>query len=73
MLRSVWGYAGDEAPHGDRVALVRQTPTVVVAIDTPTEIRRLWPLVDSLTAEAGLVTSERVPGLSSEQTGTTST
>ncbi|MDX6514613.1 MAG: hypothetical protein QOH73_279 [Gaiellaceae bacterium] len=70
MLRSVWGYAGGEAPHGDRVALVRQTPSLVVTIDRPEEIQRLWPLIDALTGEAGLVTSERVPGLSFAEPGT---
>ena len=70
MLRSIWGYAGSEPPHGERVAFVRQTPTVVVAIDRPAAIERLWPLVDELTAEAGLVTSERVPGFSSAEPGT---
>jgi PII-like signaling protein len=71
MLRSVWGYAGREAPHGDRVALVRQTPSLVVTIARPEEIQRLWPLIDALTGEAGLVTSEHIPGLSFEELGTT--
>jgi PII-like signaling protein len=66
MLRGTWGFTGSEAPHGDRVAMRRRTPTLVVALDTPAEIRRLWPLVDELTAEAGLVTSELVPGLISD-------
>ena len=60
-----------EQPHGERFALVRRTPTVVVAIDRAEEIRRLWPALAELTAEAGLVTSERVPGFSSSATGST--
>jgi PII-like signaling protein len=62
MLRSSWGYAGAETPHGDRVALVRQTPTVVVAIDRTEEIRRLWPLVEAVAGEAGLVTCGPLQG-----------
>jgi hypothetical protein len=34
---------------------------IVVAIDTPDRVRQWWPLVDELTREHGLVTSELVP------------
>jgi PII-like signaling protein len=60
-IRGVWGYHGDHAPHGDRMlSLRRHVPVVTVLVDRPSEIRRLWPIVDEATAETGLVTSELV-------------
>jgi PII-like signaling protein len=60
-IRGVWGYHGEHAPHGDRLlSLRRHVPVVTVVVDRPSEIRRLWPLVDAATAETGLVTSELV-------------
>jgi PII-like signaling protein len=61
-LRGVWGYHGDHAPHGDRfLALRREVPVVTVLVDTPDRMRRWWEVVDELTDETGLVTSEMVP------------
>jgi PII-like signaling protein len=64
-LRGVRGYHGDHAPHGDRFgALRRRVPIVTVVADTPERARRWRALVDELTDETGLVTSEpllRVP------------
>jgi PII-like signaling protein len=60
-IRGVWGYHGDHAPHGDRLlSLRRRVPVVTVVVDRPSEIRRLWPVIDAATAETGLVTSELV-------------
>lgn len=60
-IRGVWGYHGDHAPHGDRLlSLRRHVPVVTIVVDRPSEIRRLWPVVDAATAETGLVTSELV-------------
>jgi hypothetical protein len=36
-------------------------PVVTVIVDTPERIRRWFAVVDRLTAETGLVTSEMVP------------
>jgi hypothetical protein len=33
----------------------------VVIVDTPERTRALWPIVDEVTASAGIVTSELVP------------
>jgi PII-like signaling protein len=64
VLRGVWGYHGDHRPHGDRFfQLARRVPVVVVIVDTPARIRRWYEIVDELTDETGLVTSEIVPGL----------
>ena len=61
-LRGIWGHSGDHAPHGDRfLALGRQVPIVVTVVDRPEEAARWWDVIDELTDEAGLVTSETVP------------
>jgi PII-like signaling protein len=61
-LRGVWGYHGDHAAHGDRFwSLRRHVPVLTVIVDTPERIRRWFEIVDELTDEAGLVTSEMVP------------
>jgi PII-like signaling protein len=61
-LRGIWGYHGDHQPHGDRFwSLRRNVPVLTVVVDTPERIRRWWVIVDELTAETGLVTSEIVP------------
>lgn len=61
-LRGIWGFHGNHAPHGDRLlAIRRHVPVVTEAIDTPERIATLFPIVDELTREAGLVTSELVP------------
>jgi PII-like signaling protein len=63
-LRGVWGYHGDHAPHGDSLwQLRRRVPVVTVIVDTPERIRRWFAVVDELTTETGLVTSEQVPAL----------
>ena len=63
-LRGVWGYHGDHVPHGDRFwALARRVPVVTVIVDTPERTQAWFEIVDELTAETGLVTSEMVPAL----------
>ena len=61
-LRGLWGYHGDHEPHGDRLlSLRRHAPVVTVIVDDPSSIRRWFEIVDEVTAESGLVTSELVP------------
>jgi PII-like signaling protein len=61
-VRGIWGFSGDHAPHGDRLLSVRRrVPVVTTLVDSPAEIRRWFAIVDELTDEAGLVTSELVP------------
>jgi PII-like signaling protein len=63
-LRGIWGYHGDHAPHGDSfLQLRRRVPVVTVIVDTPERIGRWFAIVDELTGETGLVTSEQVPAL----------
>lgn len=61
-LRGIWGYHGDHPPHGDRLfSLRRHVPIVTVIVDRPSEVQRLWPIIDDATRQTGLVTSELVP------------
>jgi PII-like signaling protein len=63
-LRGIWGFSGEHAPHGDRLlALRRRVPVVTTIVDTPSRSRRWFEIVDEVTDEAGLVTSEMVPAL----------
>ncbi|HSD81995.1 MAG TPA: DUF190 domain-containing protein [Solirubrobacteraceae bacterium] len=63
-LRGIWGFHGDHAPHGDRfLQLRRHVPIVTIVIDRPDAIARSFEVVDELTRERGLVTSEIVPAL----------
>ncbi|MDO8212033.1 DUF190 domain-containing protein [Conexibacter sp. CPCC 206217] len=62
--RGIWGYHGDHAPHGDTVLSIRRrVPIVTIVVDRPARIRRAFELVDELTDQTGLVTSELVPAL----------
>jgi PII-like signaling protein len=61
-LRGVWGFHGEHAPYGDRLLQVRRhVPVVTVAIDTPERTARSFEIIDELTREHGLVTSEIIP------------
>jgi PII-like signaling protein len=61
-LRGVWGYHGDHAPHGDRLLqLRRRVPVMTVLVDAPANVAHWAPVVEEVTATAGLVTSEVVP------------
>lgn len=62
VLRGVWGFHGDHRPHGDKLfQLSRRVPVVTIVVDAPERIIRSFDIVDELTAEHGLVTSEMVP------------
>jgi PII-like signaling protein len=64
VLRGIWGFHGDHEPHGDKLfQLVRRTPVVTTIIDTPEWIARSFDIVDELTSEHGLVTSEMLPAV----------
>jgi PII-like signaling protein len=61
-LRGIWGYHGNHMPHGDSFwQLRRRVPIVTVIVDTPERIRKWFTVVDALTSQTGLVTSEMVP------------
>ena len=64
-LRGIWGFHGDHAPHGDRFfQLRRHVPVVTITVDTPERTARSFEIIDELTTEHGLVTSEMVPAMS---------
>jgi PII-like signaling protein len=63
-LRGIWGFHGDHKPHGDRTfQLGRHVPVVTTVIDTPERIADWFDIINDLTAEHGLVTSEMVPAM----------
>ncbi|MCW2633447.1 MAG: hypothetical protein JWR88_2409 [Pseudonocardia sp.] len=69
-LRGVWGFHGDRRPHGDRLLqLGRSVPVVTVVIDSPDRIAASFDVVDELTREHGVVTSEMVPALTAGTEG----
>jgi PII-like signaling protein len=63
-LRGMWGFHGDRPPHGDKLfQLRRHVPVVTITVDTPERTARSFEIIDELTAEHGLVTSEMVPAV----------
>ena len=63
-LRGVWGFHGDHPPHGDKLLQVRRhVPVVTITVDTPPRTTRAFQIIDELTSEHGLVTSEMVPAV----------
>jgi PII-like signaling protein len=69
-LRGVWGFHGEHAPHGDRaLQLGRHVPTVTTVIDTPERAAEWFEIIDELTVEHGVVTSEVVPAVVANRVG----
>ncbi|MFZ0386584.1 MAG: DUF190 domain-containing protein [Solirubrobacteraceae bacterium] len=63
-LRGIWGFHGEHAPHGDKLLQIRRhVPVCTIAIDSPERTARSFQIIDELTAEHGLVTSEMVPAV----------
>jgi PII-like signaling protein len=59
--RGVWGFHGDQAPHGDRfLQRGRRVPVLTTVIDTPGNIPLAFEIIDELTGEQGLITSENI-------------
>ena len=60
-LRGVWGFQGEHAPHGDSaLRLGHHVPAITIVIGAPGRIPAAFAIIDELTAERGLVTSETV-------------
>jgi len=67
VLRGVRGFYGEEGPFADRVVSIkRHAPLHTVLVDSPANVQRLWPVIEEVTVEAGLVTSELVPAFHRE-------
>jgi PII-like signaling protein len=63
-LRGQWGFHGEHQPHGEAFwSLRRHVPVLTLVLDTPANMRRWFEIIDEMTAETGLVTSEIVPAL----------
>lgn len=61
-IRGHWGFSSDEPPHGDKLGRVgSHAPTYTTYVDRPGKVAEVWPIVDELTAEHGIVTSLLVP------------
>ena len=71
-MRGVWGFHGDHAPHGDRLlALRRHVPVMTIAIEAPRSAPSARStVIDELTREHGLVTSEMVPAIDAGELAT---
>lgn len=62
-VRGIWGFHGARPPHGDQVLqLARNAPVTTVIVDRPSRIAAAFDVVDEVTTEHGLVTTELVPG-----------
>ncbi|HEY1914442.1 MAG TPA: DUF190 domain-containing protein [Streptosporangiaceae bacterium] len=60
--RGTWGFRGDRLPHGDKFLLfTRHMPAVTTVIATGDHVSDAFDVVDELTSERGLVTSETIP------------
>lgn len=70
VLRGMWGFHGDHEPHGDKLLqLARRVPVTTIVVDAPDRIAASFDIIDRLTGEQGLVTSELVPALVSVDDG----
>ena len=59
------------ALHGDKLLQIRRrVPTVTIIVDRPDRIMNSYAIVDELTGEGGLVTSEMVPASAAIAGGT---
>ncbi|HVV89872.1 MAG TPA: DUF190 domain-containing protein [Solirubrobacterales bacterium] len=61
-LRGVWGYRGEEEPHGDRVfALRRDVPVMVETVDAPDGAARWLDLALSVACKGDVVHVQSIP------------
>jgi PII-like signaling protein len=68
VIRGIWGFHGDHPPHGDKLlSWGRDVPVATIIIDTPANIAESFDVVDEFTQREGLVTSEMVPALVSDE------
>jgi PII-like signaling protein len=70
VLRGIWGFHGDHTPHGDSwLQLARRVPVTTIVVDAPDRISATFEIIDELTRQHGLVTSELVPAMVSIDDG----
>jgi PII-like signaling protein len=64
VLRGIWGFHDEHQPHGDTwLQLARRVPVTTIVVDSSDRIAASFDIIDELTGEHGLVTSELVPAL----------
>lgn len=64
VLRGIWGYRGDQEPHGDKlIQFGRQVPVMTVIVGSPASIAHSFQIALDVTGPVGLVTCEMVPAL----------
>lgn len=64
VLRGIWGFHGNHKPHGDKlIQLARQVPVTTIVVDSPDRIAASFDIIDDVTDQHGLITSELVPAL----------
>jgi PII-like signaling protein len=69
-LRGIWGYSGEEDPHGDRLlALRRRVPVVTAVVDTAERMPEWLAIASELAPPGGLLIREGVPSASVWQKG----
>ena len=62
VVHGIWGYHGDRSPAGDKLlSLRRHVPATTIVVDTPERIGAWFGIIDELTDQGGVVTSELVP------------
>lgn len=67
-----WGFSSDEPAHGDRLGRIgSQRPSYTVYVDRPERVAEIWPVLDEVTAEHGVVTSALIPGYRERVSGIT--
>lgn len=60
-IQGEWGYSSEETPHGDKLWTTDSyLPTYTRYIDHSQKVREVWPLIDELTSEHGIVTTQFV-------------
>ena len=59
--RGIWGFHGDQPPHGDRFLQWRHhVPVITTVIDTAENISIAFDIIDRLTSDQALVTAENI-------------
>ncbi len=62
VVHGIWGYHGNRRPQGDRLlSLRRHVPSTTIVVDAPERIGAWFGIIDELTDQGGVVTSELVP------------
>jgi PII-like signaling protein len=61
-IRGIWGFHGEQPPHGDRLLQRRRhVPVVTIVVERPQRLAGAFAVIDELTSGGGLVTAELVP------------